>query len=214
MSRPRDKNVIANKWAFKNKLNENGEIVRNKPRLECKGYSQVEGGDFDETFAPAARMEAIRLFLAYSCIENLKAYQMDVKSNFLNGYLKEEVYYEQPKGFENIGKENNVYKLRKVLYGLKQAPRAWNERLDSYLLQKGFKRGKANYHIYIRFEKDNLLITIVYVDDIIFGRNDDEINHKFSQDMSKEFEMSMIRELSFFLRVQVTQSPKGIFISQ
>jgi hypothetical protein len=97
--RPEDKNVIGSKWIFKNKLNEKGQVVRRKARLACKGYAQIEGLDFDETFVPVARLEAIRMFLAYVCHKRFKFYQMDVKSSFLNGYLSEEVYMEQPEGF-------------------------------------------------------------------------------------------------------------------
>ena len=131
--RPKNKNVIGTKWIFRNKLNEEGQVTRNKARLVCKGYAQVEGIDFDETFAPVARMEAIRMFLAYSCFKNFKVYQMDVKSAFLNGELNEEVYSEQPEGFKQPGKENDVWKLKKALYGLKQTPRACYDRLDRYL---------------------------------------------------------------------------------
>jgi hypothetical protein len=98
--RPTNKNVIGSKWVYKNNMNEQGNIVRNKARLVCKGYAQIEGLDFDETFVPVARLEAIRMFLAYACHKQFKFYQMDVKSAFLNGDLKEEVYMEQPKGFQ------------------------------------------------------------------------------------------------------------------
>jgi hypothetical protein len=117
-----DKNIIGSKWVFKNKMNEKGQVVRNKARLVCKGYAQVEGQDFDETFAPVARLEAIRMFLSYSCHKNFKVYQMDVKSAFLNGDLEEEVYMEQPEGFSLKDNPNHVFKLKKALYGLKQAP--------------------------------------------------------------------------------------------
>ena len=120
--RPLDKNIIGSKWVFKNKSNEQGKIVRNKARLVCKGYAQVEGQDFDETFAPVARMEAIRMFLAYACHKRFKVYQMDVKSAFLNGNLEEEVYMEQPEGFSLTDKPDYVCKLKKALYGLKQEP--------------------------------------------------------------------------------------------
>ena len=102
--RPKDKNVIGTKQVFRNKLNEDGQVIRNKSRLVCKGYAQVEGIDFEETFAPIARMEAIRMFLAYACSRKIKVYQMDVKSTFLNGELEEEVYIEQPEGFLLIDK--------------------------------------------------------------------------------------------------------------
>jgi hypothetical protein len=120
--RPEDKNVIGSKWVFKNKMNEKGKVVRNKAKLAYKGYAQVEGQDFDETFAPVARLEAIRMFLAYSCHKNFKVYQMDVKSTFLNGDLEEEVYMEKTEGFSLTYNPNYVFKLKKALYGLKQTP--------------------------------------------------------------------------------------------
>jgi hypothetical protein len=120
--RPEDKNVIGSKWVFKNKMNEKGQVVRNKARLVYKGYAQVEGQDFDETFALVERLEAIKMFRSYSCHNNFKVYQMDVNSSFLNGDLEEEVYMEQPEGFSLTDNPNYVYKLNKDLYGLKQAP--------------------------------------------------------------------------------------------
>ena len=118
---------------FRNKLNEDGEVTRNKARLVCKGYAQVEGVEFEETFALVARMESIRMILAYASSKNIKVYQMDVKSAFLNGDLEEEVCVEQPEGFLLSENEDYVFKLKKALYGLKQAPRAWYARLDKYL---------------------------------------------------------------------------------
>ena len=127
--RPVGVNVVGTKWIFKNKIDESGVVVRNKARLVAQGYSQIEGVYFEETFAPVARLESIRLFLGMACILNFTVYQMDVKSAFLNGFLQEEVYVEQPKGFEDPIHPQYVYKLSKALYGLKQAPRAWYERL-------------------------------------------------------------------------------------
>jgi hypothetical protein len=131
--RPKNKNVIGTKWVFRNKLNEDGQVTRNKARLVCKGYAQIEGIEFEETFSPVARMEAICFLLAYACSKNVKVYQMDVKSSFLNGELEEEVYIEQPEGFQLSENTDYVCKLKKALYGLKQAPRAWYSRLDKYL---------------------------------------------------------------------------------
>jgi len=127
--RPNDINVIGTKWIYKNKSDENGTITRNKARLVAQGYTHVEGLDFDETFAPDARLESIRLLLGVAGILNFKLFQMDVKSDFLNGYLHEEVYVEQPKGFVEPNFPDHVYKMKKALYGLKQAPGAWYERL-------------------------------------------------------------------------------------
>jgi hypothetical protein len=116
--RPANKNVIGSKWVFKNKINEQGQIVKNKSILVCKGYAQVEGQDFDETFALVERLEAIRMVLAYACHKNFKVYQMDVKPTFINGYLEQEVYMEQPEGFSLTDNPNYVYKLKKELHGL------------------------------------------------------------------------------------------------
>ncbi|KAL0544293.1 hypothetical protein IC582_019406 [Cucumis melo] len=135
VSKPPHANIIGTKWIFKNKTDEQGRVIRSKARLVAEGYSQIEGLDFGETFSPIARLEAIRLLLSYACFRRFKLFQMDVKSPFLNGYLSEEVYVAQPKGFVDPVHHDHVYKLRKALYGLKQAPRALYERLSTYLLQ-------------------------------------------------------------------------------
>ena len=123
MKRPKGHNVIGTKWVYRNKQDQDGIVVRNKVRLIAQGYTQVEGLNFGEIYALVARLEAIRILLAYAYAHNIKLYQMDVKSAFLNGYINEEVYVEQPPGFEDDKKPNHVYKLKKALYGLKKAPR-------------------------------------------------------------------------------------------
>ncbi|CAJ2652309.1 unnamed protein product [Trifolium pratense] len=167
--RPDGINVIGTKWVYKNKTDENGDITRNKARLVAQGYTQIEGVDFDETFAPVACLESIRLFLAVACILKFKLYQMDVKSAFLNGYLNEEVYVEQPKGIIDPSFPSHVYKLKKALYGLKQAPRAWYERLTEFLNSHGYKKGGNDKTLFVRKEKGKLMIAQIYVDDIVFG---------------------------------------------
>ncbi|KAK1359193.1 hypothetical protein POM88_043667 [Heracleum sosnowskyi] len=139
--RPKNRSIVGTKWIFKNKTDSDGVIIRNKAKLVAKGYSQQEGIDYDETFAPVARLEAIRIFLAYAAHKKFKVFQMDVKSAFLNGELEEEVYVEQPPGFIDPKYPDHVYRLDKALYGLKQAPRAWYETLALFLLESGFKRG-------------------------------------------------------------------------
>jgi hypothetical protein len=136
-----DHNIIGTKWIFKNKSDEHGTVVKNKARLVAQGYTQIERIDFDETFALIARLKSIRILLSIACHPGFKLYQMDVNSAFLNSILQEEVYVEQPKGFQDPFHPHHVYKLKKALYGLKQAPRAWYERLTTYLLAKGFTRG-------------------------------------------------------------------------
>jgi hypothetical protein len=174
--------------------------------LVCKEYAQIEGIDFEETFAPVSRMEEICLFLAYACSKNVKVYQMDVKSSFLNGELEEEVYIEQPEGFHLSENTDYVCKLKKALYGLKKAPRAWYSRLDKYLQQAGFRKGSADNNLYIKVSQGNILLIEVYVDDIIFGSDDDRLSQKFAKDMHNEFEMSLLGELSFFLGLHIRQS--------
>eukprot|EP00253_Pinus_taeda_P003093 PITA_03093 len=193
--RPKDKNVIGTKWIFKNKLNENGEVIRNKARLVCKGYAQQEGIDFEEKFSPVARLEAIRMFVSPSSFQKFKVFQMDVKSAFLNGDLEEEVYIEQLDGFILGNDPKLVCRLKKALYGLKQAPRAWYYRLDKYLHQQGFSKGLADSNLYIKIDNDKLLILVVYVDDIIFGSNEESMSQNFTLVMQKEFEMSLLGTL-------------------
>jgi hypothetical protein len=135
-------NVVGTKWVFRNNQDEHGVVTRNKARLVAKGYAQVAGLDFEENFAPVARLELIRILLAYAAHHSFRLFQMDVKSAFLNGPIKEEVYVEQPPGFENDRYPDHVYKLSKGLYGLKQAPRAWYECLRDFLISNAFKLGK------------------------------------------------------------------------
>jgi hypothetical protein len=153
-------------------LNEYGQLTRNKARLVCKGYAQVEGIDFEETFSPVARMEALRFLLAYACSKNIKMYQMGINSSFLNGELEEKVYIEQPEGFQLSKNTDYVCKLKKAFYGLKQDPRAWYSRLDKHLQQAGFRNGSADNNLYIKVSQANILLIEVYVDDIIFGSYD------------------------------------------
>jgi hypothetical protein len=206
--------VIGTKWVFRNKLDEHGTIIRNKARLVAQGYRQEEGIDYDETFALVARLEAIRLFLAYASHKNFKVFQMDVKSAFLNGKLSEEVYVAQPPGFPDPKHPNHVYRLDKALYGLKQAPRAWYDTLSTFLLSKGFERGKIDNTLFLRKVKGHIILVQIYVDDIIFGSTKPSMCDKFASLMKSEYKMSMMGELTYFLGLQIKQSEKGIFISQ
>ncbi|WP_264802584.1 reverse transcriptase domain-containing protein, partial [Bacillus sp. CN2] len=164
---PPDCKPIGTKWVFKNKQGEDGHVVRNKARLVAKGYSQKEGIDYEETFAPVARLEAIRILLAFAASKGFKLFQMDVKSAFLNGYIEEEVYVQQPPGFENPKFPNHVFKLHKALYGLKQAPRAWYDRLKTFLLAKGFKMGCVDKTLFLLKQGNDTLLVQIYMDDII-----------------------------------------------
>ncbi|KAJ9542292.1 LOW QUALITY PROTEIN: hypothetical protein OSB04_028798 [Centaurea solstitialis] len=212
--RPKNKTIIDLKWIFKNKKNEDGIVTRNKARLVAKGFKQQAGIDYDETFAPVARIEAIRIFLAYAAHKNFTVYQMNVKTAFLNSELKEEVYVSQREGFVDCTKPTHVYILDKALYGLKQAPRAWYDHLSNTLLDNGFYKGKIDPTLFIKTEGDDILLVQIYVDDIIFGSTNSDMCHWFSDLMTTRFEMSMLRELSFFLGLQVLQKLDGILINQ
>ena len=155
---PKGHSVIGTRWVFRNKLNENRKVIRNNARLMAQGYNQQEGIDYDETFAPIARLEAIRLLLVFVAYKGFVPYQIDVESIFLNGFIAKEVYVKQPPDFENETIPHHVFKLTKALYGLKQAPRAWYERLSYFLLKNGFKRGKVDTTLCIMHEKEDFLI--------------------------------------------------------
>ncbi|GJS18702.1 retrovirus-related pol polyprotein from transposon TNT 1-94 [Tanacetum coccineum] len=212
--RPEGKNVIALKWLWKNKCDAENIVVRNKTRLVAKGYKQEEGIDFEESFAPVARLEAVRMFIAYAAHKNITIFQMDVKTAFLNGPLKEEVYVSQPEGFIDPEFPDHVYRLKKALYGLKQAPRAWYDKLSSFLIEHGFTKGIIDPTLFTRRHGEDILLVQVYVDDIIFGSTNPDFSKRFANLMKNNFEMSMMGELKFFLGLQVHQSPRGIFISQ
>jgi hypothetical protein len=189
-------------------------VTRNKARLIAKRYSQVEGLDFDETYAPIARLESIRILLAYATYHGFKLYQMDVKSAFLNGPIMEEVYVEQPPGFEDSEYPTHVYKLSNALYGLKQAPRAWYECLRDFLLTNDFKVGKADPTLFPKTIDKYLFICQIYVDDTIFGSTNKSSCEEFSRIMIQKFKMSMIGELNYFLGFQIKQLQEGTFIYQ
>ncbi|GJV93890.1 putative ribonuclease H-like domain-containing protein [Tanacetum coccineum] len=211
---PYGKKVIGTKWVFRNKRDERSIVVKNKARLVAQGFRQEEGIDYDEVFAPVARIEAIRLFLAFASYMGFTVYQMDVKSAFLYGTIEEEVYVHQPPGFVDPAHPNKVYKVIKALYGLHQAPRAWYETLSSFLMENGFRRGTIDKTLFIKKKKSDIMLVQVYVDDIIFGSTKKSMCTEFEECMHKRFQMSSMGELTFFLGLQVKQQPDGIFISQ
>ncbi|GJV32744.1 putative ribonuclease H-like domain-containing protein [Tanacetum coccineum] len=211
---PDGKIAIGTKWILKNKRDARGIVVRNKARLVAQGHRQEEGIDYDEVFAPVARIEAIRLFLAFASYMGFMVYQMDVKSAFLYGEIEEEVYVTQPKGFEDPHFPKHVYRVVKALYGLHQAPRAWYARLSTFLLKHNYKRGTIDKTLFIKKNSRDIILVQVYVDDIIFGSTNKAWCDDFEVLMKGEFEMSAMGELTFFLGLQVKQKPDGIFISQ
>ncbi|WVZ89349.1 hypothetical protein U9M48_035769 [Paspalum notatum var. saurae] len=211
---PRGHCAITLKWVFKLKRDEAGAIIKHKARLVARGFVQQEGIDFDDAFAPMARMESVRLLLALAAQEGWHVHHMDVKSAFLNGDLKEEVYVHQPQGFEIPGKEGKVLRLRKALYGLRQAPRAWNAKLDSTLKGMGFEQSPHEAAIYRRGNGGNALLVGVYVDDLVItGVKDAEVA-AFKEEMKATFHMSDLGPLSFYLGIEVHQDDSGITLRQ
>nr|GEV57941.1 retrotransposon protein, putative, unclassified [Tanacetum cinerariifolium] len=188
--------------------------VCNKSRLVAKGYAQKEGVDFEESFAPVAWLEAVWLFIAYAAHKSFTVFQMDVKTAFLYGPLKEEVYVNQPDGFVDPYHPDKVYRLKKALYGLKQAPRAWYDELSNFLVSKWFSKGSIDPTMFITKHGEDILLVQIYVDDIIFGSTNPKLSKQFEKLMHSKFEMSMMGELKFFLGIQIHQSPHGIFINQ
>ncbi|KAD2393974.1 hypothetical protein E3N88_40951 [Mikania micrantha] len=208
------KYAIGTKWVFRNKKDDKGVVIKNKARLVVQGYTQEEGIDYDEVFAPVARIEAIRIFLAFAAAKDFKVFQMDVKSAFLYGKIDEEVYVCQPPGFEDPKFPDHVCKLDKGLYGLRQAPRKWYETLSSFLLANNFKRGTIDKTLFFKKSDQHIMLVQIYVDDIIFGSTNESLCKDFESLMKSKFEMISMGELTFFLGLQVKQTPTGIFISQ
>ncbi|GKV24533.1 hypothetical protein SLEP1_g34135 [Rubroshorea leprosula] len=180
----------------------------------AKGYKQQHGVDYEEVFAPVARLEMVRLILSLAAENKWKIFQMDVKSTFLNGSIEEEVYVQQPLNYVVKGEENKVLKLKKAFYGLKQAPRAWNCRIDRYFQENGFVKCPYGYALYIKVSIGGILIVCLYVDDLIFTGNNPRMFEEFKRAMSNEFEMTDMGLMSYYLDIEVKQMEEGIFISQ
>ncbi|GJT06761.1 ribonuclease H-like domain, reverse transcriptase, RNA-dependent DNA polymerase [Tanacetum coccineum] len=211
---PKGHKAIGLKWVFKTKKDANGDIIKHKARLVAKGYIQEHGIDFEEVFAPVARMETIRLLLAIAANNKWEVHHLDVKSAFLHGELKEEVYVTQPEGFMKREDNGKVYRLIKALYGLRQAPRAWNIKLDNTLKSLDFKKCALEQAIYTKTSKDSTLLIGVYVDDLIITGTPKKEIDKFKAQMEEKFEMSDLGLLAYYLGIEVTQTGGDISIKQ
>ncbi|KAD7477316.1 hypothetical protein E3N88_00452 [Mikania micrantha] len=211
---PKGEKKIGTRWVLRCKRDDRGVIVRNKARLVVQGFKQVEGIDYDEVFAPVARLEAIRVFLAFAAHKKFKVFELDVKSAFLYGSLKETVYVCQPPGFEDPIHRDHVYLLDKALYRLHQAPRAWYETLSTHLIQHWFNRGQIDKTLFYREKGKDIILVQIYVNDIIFGSTDEQMCLEFKEVMIEKFEMSAMSDIRFFLGLQIDQTDDGIFIHQ
>nr|GEY48544.1 retrovirus-related Pol polyprotein from transposon TNT 1-94 [Tanacetum cinerariifolium] len=198
----------------KNKRDKENTVIRNKYRLIAKGYAQKEEVDFEESFAPVARLEAVRLFISYAAHKSFTVYQMVVKTAFLYGPLKEEVYINQPDEFVDPYHPDKVYHLKKALYGIKQASRVWYDELFNFLVSKGFSKGSIDPTLFITKHRGDILLVQIYVDGIIFGFTNPKLSKQFEKLMHNKFEMSMMGKIKFFLGIHIHQYPRGIFINQ
>jgi hypothetical protein len=207
---PRGHIAITLKWVFKLKRDEGGVIVKHKARLVARGFVQRDGIDFDDTFAPVARMESVRLLFTLAAQEGWRVHHMDVKSAFLNDDLKEDVYLHQPSGFAIPGKEGKVLRLCKSLYGLRQAPKAWNAKLDSTLKTMGFGQSPHEAAIYRRGNGGNTLLVGVYIHDLVITVTKDAEVAAFKEEMKATFQMSDLGLLSFYLGIELHQGDSEI----
>jgi hypothetical protein len=211
---PTGKKPIGLKWVYKLKKNSDGEVVKHKARLVAKGYVQKFGVDYEEVFAPVARLDTVRVLLALAANQGWKVHHLDVKSAFLHGELGEEVYVSQPEGYIVKGKEQLVLKLSKALYGLKQAPRAWNVRLDKSLKKLNFRRCFSDQAVYTRGHGADVVLLGVYVDDLIVTGGNPEQVKLFKQQIMEEFEMTDLGLLSYYLGIEVDQKEDHITMKQ
>jgi hypothetical protein len=209
--RPEGKSVVTSKWLYKLKHAADGSIEKYKARFMAQGFSQVEGVDYDETFAPVAGYTSIKVVISIAAEMGWKIHQMDVKTTFLNGLIEEEVYIEQPLGFEVHGRESHVCRLKKALYGLKQAPRAWYSRIDAYLQQLGFEKSEVDPNLYFIVVGEDPFILLLYVDDL-FITGAERLISSCKESLASEFEMTDIGLMHYFLGLEVWQEPGHIFL--
>lgn len=214
VDRPKNTNIVSCKWVFTLKNNELGEPVRYKARLVARGFTQEYLQDYDETFAPVARLTTFRFILAFANQFNLYVHHMDVKTAFLNGILKENIYMEVPEGI--LAQDNQVCKLNKTLYGLKQSSRCWFERFDLVLKDMGFKNSKVDPCLYI-LDKNNIdknIYIVLYVDDLIISTKNKEILQVYKNNLMQKFQMTDLNEIKVFLGITVERTENTISLNQ
>jgi protein associated with RNAse G/E len=211
--KPENKDVVSSKWIFKIKHALDERIEKYKARFVARGFYRKEGIDYEETFAPVARYTSIRTIMTLVAKMKWKLHQMDVKKTFLNNVIEEEVYIEQPLGFEVQDNKSHVYKLKKDLYGLNQAPRAWYGMIDSFLMSLGFTKSKSDPNLYFKIVDDGPVILLLYVDDLfLIGEENLIIDYK--KKLAIEFEMKELGPMHYFLGLEVWKSLEEIFLNQ
>ncbi|XP_015885158.1 uncharacterized mitochondrial protein AtMg00810-like [Ziziphus jujuba] len=212
--RPTHGNIVGSKWVFKTKLKEDGCLDKYKARLVARGYTQVAGLDYDETFSPVVKPTTIRLIMSLAVSSGWPLKQLDVRNAFLHGDLKETVYMEQPPGFRDPHKPTHVCHLHKSLYGLKQAPRAWFDKLSTYLFHMGFVCSRADPSMFVYKTAAHLIILLIYVDDVLITGTSSAIISKCIQRLGTTFALKDLGNLHYFLGLEVNMFDGGLFLSQ
>ena len=202
---PEGSKRVGCKWIFKTKRDSMGNVERYKARLVAKGYTQKDGIDYKETFSPVSKKDSLRIIMALVAHYDLELHQMDVKTAFLNGDLEEEVYMDQPQGFETTGKESLVCKLKKSIYGLKQASRQWYLKFNNTILSYEFVENTVDTCIYMKVSGSRFIIMILYVDDILLIANDKGMLHDVKEFLSKNFEMKDMGEASYVIGISISK---------
>ena len=200
---PDDRKAIENKWIFKKKADADGNITVYKARLVAKGFRQVQGVDYDETFSPIAMLKSVRVKLAIAAFFDYEIWQMDVKTAFLNGYIKEELYMMQPEGFVDPKDANKVCKLQRSIYGLVQASRSWNLRFDEVIKAFGFVQAYGEACIYKKVSGSSVAFLILYVDEILLTGNNVELLESINDYLNKSFSMKDLGEAAYILGIKI-----------
>ena len=214
---PKGRKALRNKWVYKLKKDGRGDLVKYKARLVVKGFGQKKGIDFDEIFSPVVKLSSIRIILGLATNQDLEIEQLDVKTAFLHGDLEEEIYMQQPEGFEEKRKEDLVCKLKKSLYGLKQAPRQWYKKFDSFMVGHGYRRTAADYCVYFkRYPGEKFIILLLYVDDMLIVGQDRAQISKLKEELAESFEMKDLGPAKQILGMEITRDRKNrrLWLSQ
>ena len=204
---------LSSKWVFKRIRKLDGSIDKYKERLVIKGYKQTGGLDYFDTYSPIMRINSIWMVLAIVALRNLEVHQMDLETTFLNGYLEEEIYMEQPKGFSTPGQEKKVYKLVKSLYGLKQAPKQWHEKFDNIMMSHGFKFNECDKCVYVKDTKLGYVIVCLYVDEMIIVGSDDKMTASTKNILNSRFDMKDMGLVDVILGIKIKRTSKGLILS-
>jgi hypothetical protein len=205
--------MVSSKWIYKTKHSVDGIVERYKARFVARGFSQKEGIDYEETFAPVARYNSIRAILAITAVMKWKVHRMGAKTTFLNSVIEEEVYVDQPQGFKTHDSQTHVCRLKKALYGLKQAPNTWYGRIDNFLMSLGFTKSKADSNLYYKVVDSGLVILLLYVDDL-FLIGDEKLITESKRKLATEFEMKDLGMMHYFLGLEVWQRLSEKFLNK